>query len=65
MKRFRVTLMVPQEQVIEALSSQDAHNQVTKMLHPSTQGKYPHPSLHSIEVIEEVEVVFDPDFVIE
>lgn len=65
MKRFRVTLMVPQEQVIEAASSQDAHNKVTKMLHPSTQGKYPHPSLHSIEEIEEVDICFEPDFVIE
>lgn len=65
MKKFRVTLMVPQEHTIVANTSQDAHNQVTKMLDPARQGKYPHPSLHSIDEIEELEVAFEPDFVIE
>lgn len=65
MKRFNVTLMVPQTQTIEADSAQAAHNKVTKMLTHATRGRYPHPSVHSIEEVEELEVSFDPDFVIE
>ena len=65
MKRFNVTLMVPQVQVIEADSAQAAHNEVTKMLAHATQGRYPHPTVHSIEEIEEMEVSFEPDFTIE
>lgn len=65
MKRFQVTLMVPQVQVIEASSAQDAHNHVSKMLAAKANTPYPHPSLHSIEEMEEIEITFEPDFEIE
>jgi hypothetical protein len=54
--------MVPQEQLIEAADAQEAHNYVSKMLSARENDAYPHPSLHSIEEIEEQEIVFTPDF---
>ena len=37
MKKFRVTMMVPQTKDIEARDMQDAHNQVSKMM----EGQHP------------------------
>jgi len=65
MKKYQVTLLVPQVQVIEALDAQSAHNLVTKMLDKRNRGSYPHPSLHSIEEMEEMEIVFEPSFELE
>ena len=65
MRKYRVVLMVPQEHILMGDSPQAAHNQVTKMLEGATKGEYPHPSLHSIEEIEELEIEFEPDFSLE
>lgn len=65
MKKFRVTMMVPQERIMEGFSAQHVHNEVSKMLSQASSTSYPHPSLHSIEEMEEVEIHFDPDFQLE
>lgn len=64
MPRYRVKLLVPQEQIIEANDAQEAHNYVSMMLSARENEAYPHPSLHSIEELEEPEVIFTPEFVI-
>lgn len=62
MKKYQITMMVPQVQVIEAPDAQTAHNKVSEMLAGSVNTPYPHPSLHSIEEMEELEIVFEPHF---
>lgn len=63
MKKYRVILMVPQDKIVEANNTQQAHNYVTSMLMKSN-GPYPHPALHSIEELEELEIEFTADFCI-
>lgn len=65
MKKFRVTMMVPQERIMEGHTAQHVHNEVTKMLSQNVQTDYPHPSLHSIVELEETVIPFDPNFVAE
>jgi hypothetical protein len=66
MKRYKVTMMVPQEHFIEASDMQAAHNQVSTMIAAyGPDSVASRPSLHSIEPVDEVVVEFDPDFVLE
>lgn len=58
MKKYKVTMMVPQERIIEASDIQDAHNYVSKMMqNQPDQDKNPAPKVFSIEEINEPEVV--------
>ena len=61
-KRFKVTLMIPQETIIEAVDLQAAHNQVSNMMKNSRDpDANPAPKVHSIIEIEEPrEVDFGP-----
>lgn len=61
MPKFKISFMVPKEEVIEARDAQDAHNQVTKMLGPHDLDSL-RPRLIAIEEMEELEIVFEPDF---
>ena len=58
MKKFKVTLMIPQETVIEAADLQAAHNQVSSMMKnqkdPDTN---PAPKVHSIIEVEDPSVM--------
>ena len=60
MKKFQVTLMIPQVQTIEATDLQGAHNHVSKMM--TNQPKEdPGPKVHSIIEVVEAEVIdFSP-----
>ncbi len=63
MKKFKVTLLIPQERVIEAPDMQDAHNQVTSMLSSMRDDpdENPSPKVHSIiEVVEQESIDFGP-----
>lgn len=54
MKRFKVTLMIPQETVLEAADLQAAHNQVTQMMQRQRDpDANPAPKVHSIIEIED------------
>ena len=57
--KFKVTLMIPQETVIEEQTIQDAHNRVTKMLGAPLEPGHnePRPRLHSIIEIPDAEVI--------
>ena len=55
MKSYRVTLMIPQEQIMRGHSPQDVHNQVTAMLTASLIAGAVAPSLHSIIEVEDPE----------
>lgn len=58
MRKFKVTLMIPQETVIEAADLQAAHNQVTKMMQNARDpDANPAPKVHSIIEQEEPEVI--------
>lgn len=57
MKRFQVTLMVPQTQTIEAADLQGAHNHVTKMMANKPEGNDPAPKVYSIIELEAAEVI--------
>lgn len=58
MKRFRVTMMVPQDSIIEAVNTQAAHNYVTKMMESNKFNSPPVPTLWGIEEVVEDE----PDY---
>lgn len=62
MKKFKVTMLIPQERVIESPDLQSAHNEVSKMLnHGVETDNHPRPILHSIiEVTEQPEINFGP-----
>ena len=54
MKKFKVTLLVPQHQVIEAPDLQEAHNQVTTMMQSQSDPEAnPRPKVHSIIEVAE------------
>lgn len=56
MKKFKVTLMIPQEQTIEAADMQGAHNEVSKMMsNISNPEANPRPKVHSIIEIPDPE----------
>lgn len=57
MKRFQVTLMIPQTQTIEATDLQGAHNHVSKMMTNQPEGDEIGPRVHSIIEIEAAEVI--------
>lgn len=58
MKRFKVTMMVPQERIIEASDIQEAHNFVSKMMQGQPETN-PGPKVHSIELLEEEVIDYD------
>ena len=62
LKKYKVTLMIPQEQTIEASDIQAAHNQVTKMMSNTKDPEAnPAPKVHSIiEVVEQEVINFGP-----
>lgn len=58
MKKFRVTLLVPQTRVIEAHDLQEAHNYVTKMMeNQPDREENPATKVHSIIEVEEPQVI--------
>jgi hypothetical protein len=57
LKKFKVKILIPQERTIEAIDLQDAHNQVTAMMNRSVDGDYDGPRVHSIEEVQEQEVI--------
>ena len=59
MKKFRITLLVPQTRDIEARDLQAAHNYVTDMMKNQPE-ENPAPKVHSI--IELADVVEPVDF---
>jgi hypothetical protein len=60
LKRYRVTLLIPQERTIEARSAQDAHNEVSKILsNARVEENVPQPILHSIIPEDEERRVID------
>lgn len=62
MKKFKVTMMIPQERMIEASDIQEAHNQMTKLInHTQGEKNIPHPIMHSIvEVVSGTIIEFGP-----
>lgn len=62
MKKFKVTMLVPNERVIEAGDIQAAHALVNKMIHNALiEDNVPRPIVHSIiEVVEAVIIDFGP-----
>jgi hypothetical protein len=61
MKKFKVTLMIPQERVLDAPDIQDAHNQVAVMMKNYNLNENPGPKVHSIlEVVEAQILDFGP-----
>ncbi len=58
MKKYKVTLLIPQERVIEAPDVQAAHNQVSKMMESHRpELNEPVPKVHSIEEVKEPEQI--------
>lgn len=61
LKKFKVTVLIPQERVIEAPDMQDAHNQVSDMMKNYDPDENPGPKVHSIiEIVEQEEIDFGP-----
>ncbi len=63
MPHYRITLLVPTEEVVEARDMQGAHNHATKMVSAYQQANpgLPKPVVHGIEHEQEMEIVFEPD----
>lgn len=58
MKKFKVTILVPQDRIIEARDIQDAHNYVSKMMqNQPDQEKNPGPKVFSIEEVNDPEPI--------
>ena len=58
MKKFKVTMMIPQERTVDAVSAQDAHNIVSAMMGAASQSHDDvRPVLISIEPVKEGVVV--------
>lgn len=61
LKKFTVTLLIPQTQILEATDLQDAHNQVTTMMARWEESEGANPKVHSIvEVVEQESIDFGP-----
>jgi hypothetical protein len=62
MKRYVVTMMVPQTRTIEAPDIQGAHNEVHRMLNNGTPADFnvPHPIVHSIVEENDEAIRFGP-----
>ena len=52
MKQFKVTTMVPHEQIITAIDMQEAHNKVSKMISTAHAPEFARLFLHSIVEVE-------------
>lgn len=63
MPKFKITLLVPQDNVVEAASMQDAHEQAKRLVHyDDTNGNVARALVHSITQEKEVEEIdFDID----
>ena len=63
MPYYRITLLVPTEEVVEARDMQGAHNHATKLVTAYQQANpgLPKPVVHGITPEEEFEIVFEPD----
>jgi hypothetical protein len=53
MKRFKITVMVPQSEEVVVSCAQDAHNAATRMVAAPLVTGGPAAVIHSIEEIEE------------
>lgn len=63
MPYYRITMLVPTQEVVEALDMQGAHNHATKLVTAYQQANVdlPKPVVHGIEPEQEMEIVFEPD----